>query len=372
MTFPEHPAASILPDRSLIHAAGAIHDLGHPPFGHGGEVALNYCMRDHGGFEGNGQTLRIISRLEHFSEAAGANLTRRTMLSVLKYPAPFSRAVNENIKPSLNAGTTAIRIIDRATSTPPKCYLDSEQDVVDWMLEPLTEVERELFTQVTARDGKHARSVHKSFDCSIMDVADDIAFGIHDLEDALALSLIAEEQFRHLAPEEACTSFLMALKAKYPDEFGNDIYEGFVRKLFGDPSARKRMISRMVHHLITHCHIVTDDAFDEPLLRYRASLSSEPLRFLTALKKAVWDMVIESAIVQQLEFKGQTMVVSVFEALLSEPKSFLPRDVYQNWLVAPSPERVICDHIASMTDAALLKAYDRMFSPRMGSVFDRM
>lgn len=64
--FPEHPAAEILPDRSLIHAIACSHDLGHPPFGHGGEVSLNYCMRDAGGFEGNGQTLRLLARLENF------------------------------------------------------------------------------------------------------------------------------------------------------------------------------------------------------------------------------------------------------------------------------------------------------------------
>src|SRR3546814_2717749 len=63
-----------------------IHDLGHPPFGHGGEVALNFAMRDHGGFEGNGQTLRILSKLELFSEGFGSNLTRRTLLGTLKYP----------------------------------------------------------------------------------------------------------------------------------------------------------------------------------------------------------------------------------------------------------------------------------------------
>lgn len=59
--FSDHAASAHLPDHSLIQAIGVTHDLGHPPFGHGGEVALNYCMRAAGGFEGNGQTLRILS-----------------------------------------------------------------------------------------------------------------------------------------------------------------------------------------------------------------------------------------------------------------------------------------------------------------------
>jgi len=56
-------------DDTLIEAICLAHDIGHPPFGHGGEVALNFMMRDHGGFEGNGQTFRIVARLEPFSEA---------------------------------------------------------------------------------------------------------------------------------------------------------------------------------------------------------------------------------------------------------------------------------------------------------------
>jgi dGTPase len=60
-SFPDHPAAIHLPDRSMIQAIGCTHDLGHPPFGHGGEVALNYCMRDNGGFEGNGSLIPSFS-----------------------------------------------------------------------------------------------------------------------------------------------------------------------------------------------------------------------------------------------------------------------------------------------------------------------
>jgi hypothetical protein len=70
----EHSAQPWIPNLTMIQAVGATHDLGHPPFGHGGEVALNYCMRENGGFEGNGQTLRILTRLERFSAKAGSML----------------------------------------------------------------------------------------------------------------------------------------------------------------------------------------------------------------------------------------------------------------------------------------------------------
>lgn len=120
-SFRDHDATRHLPHGGLIHAVGCTHDLGHPPFGHGGEVALNYCMRDNGGFEGNGQTLRILTRLETFSAGAGANLTRRTLLGVLKYPVAYSAVRNPKIVPAMANGPTAIKVLDLRASKPPKC-----------------------------------------------------------------------------------------------------------------------------------------------------------------------------------------------------------------------------------------------------------
>jgi len=371
-SFNDHPGAMHLPGLSMIQAIGCTHDLGHPPFGHGGEVALNYCMRDVGGFEGNGQTLRIVSKLEKFSANSGSNLSRRTMLGLLKYPVPFSLAANATIKPSLDDTTSTVKIINRQTSKPPKCYLDSEQDVVDWILQPLNSKDRDIFSTALPTPGKHNVPVHKSFDCSIMDLADDISFGVHDLEDALALRLLTEVEFRKHAPEGDCVSFLDQLKYKYPGESRNNVYETLVGSLFGNGNVRKRFISRMIHHFVTHCEIETISDLQEPLIRYRARMTARARTFLSALIKLVKETVILSPSVQHLEFKGQTMVVAVFETLRSDPKAFLPPDVYERLLASPDKSRIICDHIAGMTDTFLLKTFDRLFSPRMGSVFDKL
>lgn len=377
-----------LPSLSMIQVAGATHDLGHPPFGHGGEVALNYCMRDEGGFEGNGQTLRIVSRLEKFSDGAGANLTRRALLSLLKYPAPHSAVYNPALAPRLDPAPSTLRIIDRKASRPPKCYMDSEQAVVDWILAPLSHNDRDRFTDLQRpfvdEQGKphHGKTRHKSFDCSIMDIADDIAFGVHDLEDALTMALISADEFRRYVPVQACLHFLDYLRTdlgkRYPDELPGTTpeaaYDWMVERLFGDDGKRKRFIGRLVHYFISHARIHIDEVFEAPLLRHRADLPADVKTFLDALKTAVREAVILSPGVQQMEFKGQRLVIAVFEALASEPKSFLPRDTFLRWEKAPSEERsrVICDHIAGMTDAFLLKSYDRLFLPHMGSVFDRM
>ena len=106
---------------------------------------------------------------------------------------------------------------------------------------------------------------------------------------------------------------------------------------------RKSFISKIVHYLITHCRIETIEEFYEPLVRYRAVMDNEPKEFLKLLKEAVQKFVICSPNVQHLEFKGQKMVVSVFEALNSEPKAFLPRDVLCIYQTSDEPKRVICD-----------------------------
>ncbi|MEE7026582.1 dNTP triphosphohydrolase, partial [Escherichia coli :H15] len=82
-----------LPDNALMQAVCLAHDIGHPPFGHGGEVALNYCMQDYGGFEGNGQTLRILSKLDKYTLEHGLDPTRRLLLGILKYPVKYSDLV---------------------------------------------------------------------------------------------------------------------------------------------------------------------------------------------------------------------------------------------------------------------------------------
>ncbi|KFI29498.1 deoxyguanosinetriphosphate triphosphohydrolase [Haematobacter missouriensis] len=358
-SFPDHPASAVLPERSLIEAIGCAHDLGHPPFGHGGEVALNYAMRDAGGFEGNGQTLRIVARLEHFSDSAGANLTRRTLLGLLKYPVAYSQALNPALRPALQPGEGKIRTLDIPASTPPKCYLDSEADVVDWVLAPLSPAERVVFTAMGPKGCKHGRSLHKSLDCALMDLADDIAYGIHDLEDAITLGLIPEGRFRDRLAVADCRSLCADAPAR----------DVLIRDLYESPRARKRRIGELVHHFISAAHYTTEEAFADPLLRYRVALPEAEATFLRALKMLASDEVINSPSVQQLEFKGQGMVMAVFEALASDPVRLLPRD----WLTRMENDgRALCDYVAGMTDAHLLRTYERLFAPRMGSVFDRI
>lgn len=377
MLLPDHPATADLPDHSLIQTIGSAHDIGHPPFGHGGEVALNYCMRvdqtpEKAGFEGNGQTLRILSKLEAFSKSSGANLTRRSLLGVLKYPVAYSTAANPALVPKLQDGPSTLRIIDTNASKPPKCYLDCEGSVVSWVLEPLSTDEREAFQAVEKSGDKHGSTLHKSLDCSIMDLADDISYGVHDLEDAIAMRLLTRQSFEDTVTREVCSGFLEFLTKRYARKMTNNAYDQMLEALFGESEKRKLYINMLVPYFMTELAYEDHEQFSLPLIRYRLTINEDRKQLLKALKKVVFNHVIKSPRVQQLEFKGQGMVVAVFEALQSDPKRLLPEDAFKRYDAAQGDLRVICDFVAGMTDGYLLKTYERLFAPGVGSVFDKL
>jgi len=187
------PSYDILPDPILIRTICLAHDLGHPPFGHGGEIALNRCMINHGGFEGNGQTLRIMTLIEPYHQTLGMNLSRRSLLGVLKYPAPLSAVANN--KQYKNADASASSVFKAKPFKPPKCYLDSEIDVVNWIAKDLSDWPRISGEFKFQGEAKHKKTLHRALDTSIMEIADDIAYGVHDLEDAIGLGLIDRASF---------------------------------------------------------------------------------------------------------------------------------------------------------------------------------
>lgn len=396
------PAKQWLPHPMLMNTICLAHDIGHPPFGHGGEVALNRCMLPYGGFEGNGQTLRIVTKLEKYAEGHGMNLTRRAVLGVLKYPAPYSQAVDWDLsggKPKPDGMTEVKRASDlwqdryqtqlpngptfvASDFKPPKCYLDDEHEdvVLGWVAKNLPEwtTFAEVFPK--PKPDKHKKTKFKSLDTSIMELADDIAYGVHDLEDAIGVQLITRRAFINWFQYDKRKAGLQPLL--------NILFEGnfdvFVSSLFdnGTPD-RKHAIGRIVGYFVeAACFKEAYPQFSEPLFRYQAVFKTEPIggesdveRSLEVLQGLVVDLVIKAPAVQQLEFKGQRMVCELFEAFATDPKRLLdPRDynrTIQGGGNTPTP-RVICDYIAGMTDDYATNRYQQLFAPRVGSVFDRL
>ena len=160
-------------DPDIVDTACLAHDLGHPPFGHNGEKGLNEWAKDFGGFEGNAQTLRILTRIEQkvYSKdgvAFGLNLTRASLDASCKYPWTREFAVEDSgADRSIKFGV-----------------YEDDVPVFEWF-----------------RQG--ARERVKCFEAQIMDFSDDVAYSVHDFEDAVVENFIKLEQIRGSKQEEA-------------------------------------------------------------------------------------------------------------------------------------------------------------------------
>jgi dGTPase len=160
-------------DPDIVDTACLAHDLGHPPFGHNGEKGLNEWAKDFGGFEGNAQTLRILTRIEQkvYSKdgvAFGLNLTRASLDASCKYPWTREFAVHDSgADRSIKFGV-----------------YEDDVPVFEWL-----------------RQGATERV--KCFEAQIMDFSDDVAYSVHDFEDAVVENFIKLDQIRGSKQEEA-------------------------------------------------------------------------------------------------------------------------------------------------------------------------
>lgn len=349
----------ILPSISLIESLCLAHDIGHPPFGHGGEVALNYAMRDHGGFEGNAQTFRIVSQLEPYTKSHGMNLARRTLLGLIKYPSLMSR-VRSQEQPEPVARQ---RQLKAKAWRPAKGIYDGDSSYFDWVLEPLTQHDKTQFC--TLQNGSlpptmHNKTQYKSLDCSIMELADDIAYGVHDLEDAIVLGMVNEQQWR-VAAEEQLASCGHPWFEHHIAQIGRNLFSG-------EHYLRKDAIGGIVNTLLTSAHIksISEVQFDNALLRYNAYLEPSLANALDVFKQFVNQYVIQIPEVQIIEYKGQQIIMDLFEALSADPERLLPDTTKKKWLAAKQENRnemrIISDYIAAMTDGYAQKLHHQLFS----------
>lgn len=354
-----HKGLEFIPAIELIQSICLAHDIGHPPFGHGGEVALNYCMREYGGFEGNGQTLRILTRLEKYTEDHGLNPSRRLALGVLKYPTPYDKAVDIADYGNVDMYNVHFKSSEQK---PPKCFLDTEVDVVDWILAPLNNNDRVLFTSTKRKDKKnHFHTKFKAFDTSIMDLADDISYGVHDLEDGIALNMVTNAHWAKA-------------KKRVPDKY-KPLYTAAGKELFsGNTCKRKHAIGTFVNLFMTKAVIRTQE-FDEPLLRYNVALNEDEEKLLKLLKDIVSENVINNTNVQLLEYKGQVIVTTLFRTIFSDPERFLYKEFKDKFSSSKSDKetaRIVCDYIAGMTDPYAARLYLKITQPGAGSIFERL
>ncbi len=316
-------------DPDLVEACCLAHDLGHPPFGHTGEAVLNECMKDHGGFEGNAQNVRLLTRLSTKSlDYDGLNLTRSTLDGTFKYKRAFATGSK-------------------------KFFYDEDAPLITW-----------------ATDG--GVPGEKSFDCLIMDWADEIAYSVHDLEDGMKAGMItraqlkANQRVRESLGEEQ-TQWVLEKLALVEDQPGERS-----RK-----AARKSLTSQLIHEFVTAAQReIRPTALPTSTDRYRYTLRVDPAQqdHAAALKNIMFRLMVEDVRVATLENKAERIIKGLFDVFsgLQPRTAFLfPEDFRDIWEEANDlgKIRIACDYIAGMTDDYAERVYARLYLPQAGSIY---
>lgn len=363
-------------DADLCQAVAIGHDLGHPPFGHNGESVLNACMAEHGGFEGNAQTLRIVRTLEIKGHRYhGLNLAFATLDGILKYKVPHAEAV-QNASPTLEkpgavrlptlASDDAQDLRERASAT--KCVYDE-----DWG----------LVQQVMAARGT---GTEESYECRVLNLADDIAYCVADIQDGLEMGFLSMEELRAAAAGGGFVDELVAfLRARDPawSEFDIMRWLGEFVSLYdaiGSKGARngrgraaahharlatgKELGSKLHREFVDHCSIGDDG---------RPVLAEEKVRKIAVLKAVTRTQILKDPRLTTLDAASRKVVKRLFEAYANDPE-LLPRHLAEqvrsdDW-TDRERMRAICDYVASMTDDGALSAYRRLYEPGSKGLLD--
>ena len=332
-------AAALGADPDLVDAACLAHDLGHPPFGHNGETALAEFAAGCGGFEGNAQSLRVLTRLEAKvlrdrdgnGESVGLNLTRATLDAATKYPWPRRE------------GTQKFGV-----------YAD-DLPVFTWM-----------------REG--APGEHRCLEAQVMDWADDVAYSVHDLEDGIHAGHVDP---RLLSDSDVRRDVADLARAAYVD-LPVDLLEGAVDRLLALPfwptsfdgsmtalAALKRTTSELIARFTATAIAATRERYgDDSLTRYDADLViPADTRAECAVLKAVADRYVMSRDeARQMQARDRERLVALAGAVLAAAPDSLEPWLRQSWADAADDTarmRVVVDQIASLTDTSALAWWER-------------
>ncbi|MFE6778306.1 deoxyguanosinetriphosphate triphosphohydrolase [Streptomyces sp. NPDC057702] len=339
-------------DPDLVEVACLAHDLGHPPFGHNGERALDEVARECGGFEGNAQSLRLLTRVEpkRFRTDAesgepvsvGLNLTRAALDAATKYPWPRGAHPTDPASPKFGA------------------YAD-DLPVFHWLRQD-------------------APAGGTCFEAQVMDWSDDVAYSVHDVEDGLHAGhldpgvLLAEPERREVfavaarryAPGADPEELAAALDRLLDQEWWPHGYDGSALAQARLKDATSQLIGRF-------CQAAEDATRTAHgpgrLTRYRATLVvPRPIRLECAVLKAVADRyVMQRADQERLRADQRVVIAELAQALLARAPHGLDPQFRALFAAAHDDTerlRVVVDQIASLTDASARSLHARLTAPR--------
>ena len=315
-------------DPDLVETACLVHDLGHPPFGHNGEEALHKASLDIGGFEGNAQTFRLLTRLESKTirdgRSLGLNLTRATLDAATKYPWAFDG------------------------KNPKFGFYEEDKEIFDWVR-------------------LNAKSQTKVFEAQVMDIADDIAYSVHDIEDAIygqhfsPLALDSEPEFKEVV-KLAATEYATEIDEDNLNKALNSlIKQSWWVKSFTATQVDMAALKNMTSHLIGKFTEEIEQATKagnkaENFTRYNANLivPLETRAQIAVLKAVVNLFVMQRKGAAENYAKEQDLILNIVDGLQNNPQKLDPQFKHQFENAGSSKEakRAVIDQVASLTDSS--------------------
>jgi dGTPase len=343
-------------DPDLVETAALAHDLGHPPFGHNGERALDEVSGPCGGFEGNAQTFRLLTRLEAKTmdgrgRSVGLNLTRAALDASTKYPWPRSAAPRATTTGGDSGGGSCKFGV-----------YDDDRELFDWM-----------------RAG--AAGSRRCVEAQVMDLADDVAYSVHDLEDGVVagkvdLSWLGDAVARaevwqtvrdwylpDVADEELTEALDGALGGLHcVDSWPGSPYDGSRRAM----AALKDLTSDLIGLFCAQVRDATREAYgDRPLVRYAADLVV-PRRTelaVAALKGVAAHFVMRAEDRLPVLLRQREVVAELVSLLLEHGPAALMPALRADFEEASTDEqrlRVVVDQVASLTDSSAVAWHTRL------------
>ena len=315
-------------DPDLVETACLVHDLGHPPFGHNGEEALHKASLDIGGFEGNAQTFRLLTRLESKTirdgRSLGLNLTRATLDAATKYPWAFDG------------------------KNPKFGFYEEDKEIFDWVRLNVT-------------------NQSKVFEAQVMDIADDIAYSVHDIEDAIygqhfsPLALDSEPEFKEVV-KLAATEYASEIDEDNLNKALNSlIKQSWWVKSFTATQVDMAALKNMTSHLIGKFTEEIEQATKagnkaENFTRYNANLivPLDTKAQIAVLKAVVNLFVMQRKGAAENYAKEQDLILNIVDGLQNNPQKLDPQFKHQFDNAGSSKEakRAVIDQVASLTDSS--------------------
>ena len=332
--------AALGADPDLMEGACLAHDIGHPPFGHNGEEALNQIADSCGGFEGNAQSLRLLIRLEAKTvlpdgKSIGLNLTRASLDAATKYP--WGR-----VKDAKKFGV-----------------YEDDLEIFNWY-------------RTGIESGK------TSMEAQIMDWSDDVAYSVHDLEDSLVSGQIKLDQLSNDLPKLFTVAKQMYLADITEAEMQIGLsslqklscwpryYDGTHRSL----ARLKDLASQLIGRFAQAAEVATQEKYgDGDLTRYSANLVvPRAQRVEVALLKSMAGHYVINADDSQIRYaEQQKLLTELVEAILESAPATLEGFFLQDWQQAHTDQqrlRVVIDQVASLTDPGAVALHNRLINRR--------